>query len=544
MRALIQICVLLFSVTVFAGGDSVYLVSPEAGEEVSPELAPADVHLVHPRDADASTVRFLDSDGRPIDCRIESPTTTEKSILPTVPLGPGQYTVDLPDLGVVKSFTIGPDVYAPKLLSAAPAGLVERDTMIELLFTEAIDATMVNWETVVVRERIGDTTRMVPGKIRVDREGTRVTFQPVYWPGFTPEGDFEMVIEAGDIDDLAGNALGEQVIPFTGAAEPVTVGPPVVPRAVYWSSRTELGIVDLGLDSHGPFDATSVTVGDPKEIVIDPRVNVHGDGVAYGLNPRRHEVLILNALSGQVLQRIPLKTPSGIAVDPKGRWLFVSSKKEGTLVRFDAKLAHQTLGNGLPRDGEVAVGRKPAGVAVSPDGRFVACVSAKDRTVSVYETDSLSNFATFPTGVKPEDLAFVRESEDHCLLLVTCRGKGRSGGSVQVFDLEGCGQVGEIDGLLRPRRIAARGATAWVALEGEDRIARLTLSPTGRVEIAAKIPAGRRPVDVTPAPEGDDALFVVNRRAHAISVVSETAGGVTATVQARGALAVASWREN
>ena len=67
----------------------------------------------------------------------------------------------------------------------------------------------------------------------LDREGTRLTFRPVGWPGFTPEGRFVVTAREGSLADVAGNVMAALEVTFRGTIEVREDDSPRVPETVF-----------------------------------------------------------------------------------------------------------------------------------------------------------------------------------------------------------------------------------------------------------------------------------------------------------------------
>jgi hypothetical protein len=146
--------------------------------------------------------------------------------------------------------------------------------------------------------------------------------------------------------------------------------------------------------------------------------------------------------------------------------------------------------------------------------------------------------------VEPVDMVFVPHGDGRSVLLVSCRGKRVRDGSVVVYEGEFFRRLGTIDGLVRPGRMAVDGSRAWVVEKGARRVTAIDVAEDGSVSLGPRHRAGRRPVDVTVSPGADKRLFVVNGRRSRITVLDAETGRRISRIRARGARAVAAWRED
>jgi YVTN family beta-propeller protein len=91
-------------------------------------------------------------------------------------------------------------------------------------------------------------------------------------------------------------------------------------------------------------------------------------------------VTVINTRTREVIRRsIPLGStkavPSGVAITPEGRYVYIADQAGNTLSVLDAR-TYQVIGT-------IPVGNGPVGVAVSPIGEFAYVTNQFDNTVSV-----------------------------------------------------------------------------------------------------------------------------------------------------------------
>jgi DNA-binding beta-propeller fold protein YncE len=294
--------------------------------------------------------------------------------------------------------------------------------------------------------------------------------------------------------------------------------------------------------THGEsINATELNVGDPKELAIDPRVDADGWGPVLGINPFQDAIVVIDPWRGGVRNFARVPKPAGLAIHPEGHTVYASSKTRGNLYSFHSRRPGSI--DRMPMR-ETHVGMQLGGVAVSGDGRFVVTVSKKAGIATIHDPLFLSVVRTLETDRKPEDLVIVESEGGVQTLLVSCRGRGRKGGSVQAFDLLTGDLVARFGGLRKPGRIAARGTRAWVVQQGARTITAIDVGHDGVPVLGKSVPGGKRPIDVTISPVQPHILFAVNKGRSMLSVVNSESGQILTTLKAKGAIAVATWMED
>jgi hypothetical protein len=114
---------------------------------------------------------------------------------------------------------------------------------------------------------------------------------------------------------------------------------------------------------------------------------------------------------------------------------------------------------------------------------------------------------------------------------------------VLVFDGELYRRLARIDGLIRPGRMAVDVSRTWVVERGARRVTAMDVAEDGSAALGPRHRTGRRPVDVTVSPDGGGQLFVANGRQSRITAIDAETGERVSRIRAKGARAVAAWRE-
>lgn len=170
--------------------------------------------------------------------------------------------------------------------------------------------------------------------------------------------------------------------------------------------------------------------------------------------------------------------PTGIALSPDRRWVYISDKAANRLVIFD--------GQALMTSGSVLVGEGPWGVAVSPDGRYAYVSANTAGVVSVVDTAARSVVATIPVGTSPGDLALDPTGR---FLYVTNNGDG----TVSVIDTA----VGLVAATIKvgsqPWGVGVSATHAFVANFGSGTV---SVIATAKRKVIATVKAGTQPFGV------------------------------------------------
>jgi YVTN family beta-propeller protein len=230
-------------------------------------------------------------------------------------------------------------------------------------------------------------------------------------------------------------------------------------------------------------------------------VGLFGDG----------SVAVLDTVTSQVLDTVPVSAPDGLAITPDGKKLYVSSGDTGT-VRVIATDDDSVVAS-------IEVGAKPAGLALTPDGRrLVASVGGAGQAVII---DTSSDAVLKRVSVAQAHASCI--SDDGRLAYVGSQAAGAP--AVVVVDIAGEAPPASLRVDRSPRMLACAPGKIYFTAVGLDAVEVIDPS-TGA--LATPIPSGGSPHDVRATPDGKLEL-----------VVSQTAGDLelidpaTSTVVAR-----------
>lgn len=314
-------------------------------------------------------------------------------------------------------------------------------------FTDQIDLGSVDATTFVVRPVGGDALE--------GRYGHSQTFVN-FWPAAPLEADtqYEVVLPAGGVTDLVGNALAQEVrwVFDTGADVPrlTCAIEPTLPVAVGAAVELAAGDAEDAVAFRWAFGDGATGEGQRATHAYDA--------------PGRYRVALTVEAEGrsrtctgtQIVHRpLPARPPasaSTVAIDTERRRIWVVNQDAGTVRIVDA----DALEPGL----EVPVGADPRTVAVGPDGRAWVAAQGDDAVVLV-DADGSVERVEFRHGAAPFGVALTPD------------------GTRAVVSLEGTGEVAVLDvemptappvlipvesgAKLRGLSISPDGSTAWVA---------------------------------------------------------------------------------
>jgi DNA-binding beta-propeller fold protein YncE len=173
----------------------------------------------------------------------------------------------------------------------------------------------------------------------------------------------------------------------------------------------------------------------------------------------------------------------------RGRAIAVSADGRRVVVAHDQR---RTIAIGTRL---VDVGGQPLNVAVSPDGRVAAVTTAfwDEPGLAIVDLATATVRMRVKVGPAPSHVAF---SPDGKRLVVT---GGEQEGTVHVLETKTFGVVAKAPVGTVPRGVVATNASAWIALNGLDRIVRVDLK-TGRVRRTLRTP--RLPDQLALSPDG------------------------------------------
>jgi YVTN family beta-propeller protein len=191
--------------------------------------------------------------------------------------------------------------------------------------------------------------------------------------------------------------------------------------------------------------------------------------------------------------------PTGIALSPDNRQVYISDKAANRLVFFD--------GEGLMTTGSVLVGEGPWGVAVSPDGRYAYVAANTAGVVSVVDTVTRSVVKSIPVGTSPGDLALDPTGR---YLYVANNGDG----TVSVIDTTAALVAATIRVGSQPWGVGVTATHAFVANFGSGTV---SVIDTATRKVIATVKTGTQPFGV--GINGDLTALVSNFGSNSIASI-------------------------
>ena len=141
--------------------------------------------------------------------------------------------------------------------------------------------------------------------------------------------------------------------------------------------------------------SNAIDIGPPQYITTSPNGARLYAASAAGDNPG--VLTIIDTADNSIIQNVPLdKYPGYIAVDPLGRYLYVSHGALGMVTVFD------TVAENIRT---IPVGGTPLGLAVSNDGSRLYVGDFNGGTLAVIDTATHTTVRTIPVGPAPTRLA-------------------------------------------------------------------------------------------------------------------------------------------
>ena len=163
------------------------------------------------------------------------------------------------------------------------------------------------------------------------------------------------------------------------------------------------------------------------------------NGYVYVTNEGDNTVTVINPISNSVIDKIPVGSPRGIALDSKGKFAYVANKVENTVTVIDTSsnslaatvavgsnphcLAFDSVRNLIyvvnsgsdsisvidtnnnALNGVISIGSEPWGVTVDPAGKYVYATNDDDNSVSVIDAETQKVTATIHVGTGPLGIA-------------------------------------------------------------------------------------------------------------------------------------------
>ncbi|MGE0490423.1 MAG: beta-propeller fold lactonase family protein [Vulcanimicrobiota bacterium] len=149
----------------------------------------------------------------------------------------------------------------------------------------------------------------------------------------------------------------------------------------------------------------------PRAVVMNPQ----GDRMYVVTGTLQSgEVTMIDVYSGQALGTAQVgANPTGVAISPDGRFLYVPNASSGTLTVLDAW--------SLTAAGDIGVGVNPQKVAVAPNGARIFVTNKGSNSVSIIDGRSHQVLASIPVSKGPLGVAVALDSSK---AFVTCKDSG------------------------------------------------------------------------------------------------------------------------
>jgi hypothetical protein len=438
------------------------------------------------------------------------------------------------------SFTVGPDIYAPVIRRQDPVPSqpdVPLNSVIRITFNESLDPGSVNSQTVVVQDGGVNPPATLSGTVVLQNNGFEIVFIPDPGKGL-PSGTTIVVTLQGGNGGIADETSG---LPFVGdptnnnlyvyqfdthvSDEPINQ---YARNSIYFSAGESVGVIDMlgnlpGMNGlSGVIPNSKRKVGNPGEIVVDPRVNGAGDSFAYIVDRGSSTVAVMNTYNSRIVGRIPVKDPRGLGIQPAGAALFVSEFGSDTLAEFNITQAQPGTNTWVPGNiagsssaklqNRHAVGRGPVGVAYAPDQTYVFVTNALEGSCTIVSPIT-GPVLTWQTGANPQDVNVTVTFNIGFFALVTNLGASVDDpGSASLWWSSNSGtQSWYLSGLLNPRGLVYDGGLNWyVANSGGSTVSMVrlgTVSNTVVPTIALTFNTGKSPQNCSLEPTNANPLF-------------------------------------
>jgi YVTN family beta-propeller protein len=152
----------------------------------------------------------------------------------------------------------------------------------------------------------------------------------------------------------------------------------------------------------------SVSIVDLKTFTETARVEVgwHPRGIVFDSASKRAYVAVWDAnavavvnLASHTMRHIPVGlNPRHLAIDPKGRYLYVSLNGAGKIAKLDLD-TEQVVAS-------VRTGREPRSMVIAPDGRSLYVVNYSSDTISKVRSSDMTVLQTISTGHHPIGITY------------------------------------------------------------------------------------------------------------------------------------------
>ena len=293
------------------------------------------------------------------------------------------------------------------------------------------------------------------GNGQLDRMNQRsidaATMEPVrlYRTPLLPETEESLVAVALSAADsvalLDGHAL-ERLSTVAVGAGPHEIAPSANRRTLYVADAADSSVTVLALS---PAPRVAATWRLPDGVRVHDVVPDEG-GVVWAVSGEPAMLLGLEAASGRVLRRHPLRRPGSWMVDARGpgRVITVANLEGGAVTLFDPATGRETVLEG--REGEIDA-------AATPDGSRVWSVNYLTGELTVYDVATGAQLTRRPAGDQPSRIVF---TPDGRRALVVLGGEAR----IVTYDVATVEAVASVDVPPGPKVIAVRadGRLAYV----------------------------------------------------------------------------------
>ncbi|MEW6583055.1 MAG: beta-propeller fold lactonase family protein, partial [Actinomycetota bacterium] len=152
------------------------------------------------------------------------------------------------------------------------------------------------------------------------------------------------------------------------------------------SAALSLGALAVGGGTQRADAAPKPRPANSSPIALSP-----DEKLVWVVNPSDNSVSVLNAATSRVIRRIPVAPePQGLAVDPKGKYVYVANTAGGTvqvirILNGNPARFRAVLDNRFAPRGRLIAGAEPWDVVASPDGRRVFVANSGDDTITVLD---------------------------------------------------------------------------------------------------------------------------------------------------------------
>jgi DNA-binding beta-propeller fold protein YncE len=242
---------------------------------------------------------------------------------------------------------------------------------------------------------------------------------------------------------LDGRSL-ERLTTIAVGAGPHEIAPSADRRTLYVADAGDSSVTVLALS---PRPHVAATWRLPDGIRVHDVAPDEG-GVVWAVSGEPAVLLGLEAASGRVLRRHPLRRPGSWMLEARGPAITVANLEGGAVTLFDPATGTETVLEG--REGEIDA-------AATPDGSRVWSVNYLTGELTVYDVATGAQLTRRPAGAQPSRVAF---TPDGRRALVVLGGESR----IAAYDVATVEVVASVDVPSGPKVIAVRsdGRLAYV----------------------------------------------------------------------------------